>query len=174
MVLDLPAALAVDILAIPRDHLVADNGEVALGLVAKELFEQRTNDGAHAGGQNDNGHVVLLGPVIEFLKVWVQLHVLLQDLDALVVRGLDALEHEAEGVTDFTHSMVRRCSSELVEIEIPTGNPCAPPELHHSTCVAPRDRSQGCQSATLSQGGGCQWRQEGKFADHEVIAYSPR
>lgn len=51
MVLDLPAALAVDILAIPRDHLVADNGEVALGLVAKELFEQRTNDGAHAGGQ---------------------------------------------------------------------------------------------------------------------------
>lgn len=99
VILDLPSTLAVNILAIPGDHLVADNGEVALGLVAEELLEQRTNDRAHARGQNDDGHVVLLGPVVEFLKVWVQLHVLLQDVDALVVRGLDAREHEAEGVT---------------------------------------------------------------------------
>lgn len=107
MILDLPATLAVDILAIPRNHLVADNGEVALGLVAKELLEQGTNDRAHAGGQNDDGHIVLLCPVIELLKVRVQLHVLLQDLDAFVVRGLDAFEHEAEGVTNGEHSMVR-------------------------------------------------------------------
>lgn len=116
MILYLPAALAVDILAIPRNYLVADNGEMALGLVAKELLEQRANDGAHAGGQNDDGNIVLLGPVIELLKVWVQLHVLLQDLDALVVGGLDTLEHEAEGVTNCDRSMVRRCFQKKLRV----------------------------------------------------------
>jgi len=98
--LDLPAALAVDILAVPAHHLIGNNVKVAARLMTQELFEQGTNDRAHAPGEKDNGHVVLLGPVVELLKVWVQLHVLLQDLDTLVEWSVDAIEHFAEGIPE--------------------------------------------------------------------------
>lgn len=104
MVNDLPAALTVDILAITASHLVGDDGKMATGLVAQELLEQRSNDRAHTRGQNDNGDIVLLGPVVELLEVWVQLHVLQQNFDALVVGGLDACEHLAEGITEPVQS----------------------------------------------------------------------
>lgn len=98
MILDLPATLAVDILAIPAHHLVADNVKMASRLVAQEFLEQGADDWSHARRENDNGHVVVPGPVVELGKERVQLHVLFQCLDTLVVRGVDALEHFAEGV----------------------------------------------------------------------------
>jgi hypothetical protein len=97
--LNLPASRAVNILAVPAHHLVGNDVNVTVNLVAQELFEQGNDDRAHASGQNDDGHVVLLSPVVKLLKVWVKLHVLLQDLDALVERGLDAVEHFTESVT---------------------------------------------------------------------------
>jgi hypothetical protein len=90
VVLDLPATFAVYILTIPARRLVGNNSEMVGRLVAKELLQQSADDGVHARRQNDNGHVVVLGPVVEFLEVWVQLHVLQQYLNTLVVWGLDA------------------------------------------------------------------------------------
>ena len=98
MVRDLPAALAVDVLAIPGNHFVADNGQMAFGLVTEELLEQSTDDWAHARGQDHDGDIVLLGPVVELFKVGVQFHVLFEDLDALVIGSVDTLQHDAEGV----------------------------------------------------------------------------
>lgn len=101
MILDLPATLAVNILAVARHNLVADNVKVVAGLVAEELLEQRTDDRPHAGRQNNNGDIVVTGPVVELLEVWVQLHVLQEGCDTLVVGGLDAAEHLTEGVTSI-------------------------------------------------------------------------
>lgn len=75
-VLNLPTTLAVDILAIPAHRLVGNDGEVAGWLVTEELLQQGADNGLHARRQNDNGNIVILGPVVEFLKVRVQLHVL--------------------------------------------------------------------------------------------------
>lgn len=107
VVLDLPATLAVDILAVAGHHLVADDVKVVSGLVAEELLEQRTNDGLHAGGQNDDRNIVVTGPVVELLEVWVQLHVLQKRRDTLVVGGLDASEHLTESVTSAKGYKVR-------------------------------------------------------------------
>lgn len=99
MVLDLPTTLAVDVLSIPAGGLVGNDGEVAGWLVAEELLQQGTDNGPHSRRKDDNGNIVILGPVVEFLEVRVQLHVLQQNFDALVVRGLDAFKHLAEGIT---------------------------------------------------------------------------
>lgn len=90
VVLDLPATLAVDILTVAGHHLVADDVKVVAGLVAEELLEQCTNDGLHAGGQDNDRNIVVTGPVVKLLEIWVQLHVLQKCSDALVVGGLDA------------------------------------------------------------------------------------
>lgn len=110
MVLDLPAAFAVDVLTIATHYLVAHNVKVVAGLVTEELFEQRTNDRLHAGGQDDNGDIVLSGPVVKLLEVWVQLHVLQQRRDTLVVGGLDARKHLTEGVTGMEERTVSASS----------------------------------------------------------------
>lgn len=107
MILDLPATLAVDILTIPAHHLVADDVKMAAWLVAQEFLEQGTDDGSHTRRENDYGNVVIPGPVIELGEEGVQLHVLLQCLDTLVVRGVDALEHFAKGVPGLEGSLVR-------------------------------------------------------------------
>mgnify|MGYP001658124941 CR=1 FL=1 len=99
VVLDTPATLAVDVLAVAAHGLVGDNGQVLRRLVAEELLQQGTDNGAHSRGQNDNGDIVFLGPFVERLEARVQLHVLEQDLDTLVVGGLDRSQHFAEGIT---------------------------------------------------------------------------
>lgn len=150
MELNLPAALAVDILAFPGHHLVGHNMNVAVGLVAQELFEQGANDRSHAPGQNDDGHVVLLGPVVELLEVWVQLHVLLQDLDTFVERRLDAVEHFAEGIPRRqTTSIINTCNNVCLH---PTGNQESRREPARSMPDGDRGRNRDCQSATVSLG----------------------
>lgn len=146
--LDLPAALAVDIFAVPAHHLVGHNVEMAAGLVAQELFEQGANDRSHAPGQNDDGHVVLLGPIVELLEVWVQLHVLLQDLDALVERGLDAVEHFTEGVPkrQYVNYQIPASHAFLP----PTGNQESRREPARSKPCGDQRRNRDCQSATIS------------------------
>ena len=99
MVLNLPTTLAIDMLAISAHGLVGNDGEVAGGLVAQELLQQGTDNGSHSRGEDDNGNIVFLGPVVEFFEVWVQLHVLQQRVDALVVWGLDAIKHLAKGIS---------------------------------------------------------------------------
>lgn len=99
MIRDLPSTLAVDILAIPAGNIVRHNGQVFGRLVTEEPFEEGADDGLHAGGKDDDGDVVLLGPVVELLEEGVQLHVLQEGFDALVVRGLDARKHLTEGIT---------------------------------------------------------------------------
>ena len=148
--LNLPAALAVDILAFPGHHFVGDNMNVAVGLVAQELFEQGANDRPHAPGQNDDGHVVLLGPVVELLEVWVKFHVLLQDLDTLVERGLDAVEHFAEGIP-IRQSMLIIDTCNDVRLD-PTGNQESRREPARSMPGGDRGRNRDCQSATVSLG----------------------
>lgn len=48
VILNLPAALAVDILAIPAHGLIGDDSEVVGGLVAKELLQESTDNRVHS------------------------------------------------------------------------------------------------------------------------------
>lgn len=64
---------------------------LGIRLMAEQLFEKTANNRNHARGHHNDRDVVFLGPVIEFDKVWIQFHVLLQDLNALVKAGLYAV-----------------------------------------------------------------------------------
>lgn len=99
MVLDLPAPLGVDVLAITALNLIGNNVEVVVRLAAQKRLEESADDWNHAGRQHHDRDIVLLGPFVEFHEVGIQLHVLLEVLDALVVGGLDAVQHVAKSVT---------------------------------------------------------------------------
>lgn len=99
VVLNSPAPLAVDILAITADNLVGNDAQMAIGLVAQEFLEKGTDDWAHATRQDDDWDIILLGPVVELQEIRVQLHVLQQLVDTLVEWGLYAVEHFKESVT---------------------------------------------------------------------------
>lgn len=99
MVLDLPTSRSVDVLAIPTLDVIGNNSQMlGVRLMTEQLLKQPANDRNHARGQNNDRDVVFLGPVVEFGKVWVQFHVLLQDLNALGETGLDAVQHITEGI----------------------------------------------------------------------------
>lgn len=148
MILDLPATLTVDILAIPTHNLVADNVKMTGGLVAQELLKQRANDRAHSRRQNDDGHIVVLGPVVKLRKEGVQLHVLLQCLDTLVVRGVDALKHFAEGVPKCRRWL--GCNLADSQYFFLTENPTFPRGPDRSIRGDVHGRTRDCQSATVS------------------------
>lgn len=98
MVSYLPSALAVNVLTIAALDFVGHDGDVVRFGTQHDL-NQRFDDGDHARGEDHDGHVVFLGPLVEGLEARVELHVRLQDLDALVEGGVDTFQHLSEHVT---------------------------------------------------------------------------
>lgn len=98
---NLPASLIVDALSWPGLDVVAHNLEVVgLGLT-EQVLQQRADNRLHATAQHDDRYVVGLGPEVELLEVGVELDVLEQQVDALVVRQLDAVHHFLERVAEL-------------------------------------------------------------------------
>jgi len=105
MIYNLPPILIVDALPGPRGNLVANNLQRVGLLLPEHVSKQGTDDGLHATTQDDNGHVVLLGPVEELSEARVEVDVLAEDVDALVKGGADAVEHLPKGITEMTTAM---------------------------------------------------------------------
>lgn len=97
MVDNLPAAFGVDVLSVPASNLICHYLDI-VRLMAQKSNEQGVDNRNHSRRQNDNGNVMLLGPVIELGEVRVQFHVLAEDPDALVEGSLDAVQHVPERV----------------------------------------------------------------------------
>ena len=95
MVLDLPAALLVDSLVATGYGLIADDVDlIAVG--ADKLLQNATNNGSHAGGDNDSGDVVRKRPLEVLVEVRVEGDVLNEVVDTLWERAGDGVHHLAE------------------------------------------------------------------------------
>lgn len=107
---NLPPALLIDALALPRRNIVAHNLQGIRILLAQEVPQQGADDGGHAAAQHHNGHVVLACPLEEGLEARVEGDVLAQNVDALVEGRLDTVEHllkrVAEGAAAVEHVLV--------------------------------------------------------------------
>lgn len=95
-----PALLIQTLLPLPNNHLVANNLQTIRLLFPQEMRQQRPDHGLHAARQDNNRHVVLLGPVEELLEARVQVDVLQQRLNALVKGRRDAVQHFLETVAE--------------------------------------------------------------------------
>lgn len=98
VVLDLPAALLVEGLAVTRDGLVADNVDL-VAVRADELLKDTADDGRHAGGDNDGRDVVGQGPLEVLVEVGVEGDVLDQVIDTLREGAGDRVHHLAESIS---------------------------------------------------------------------------
>jgi hypothetical protein len=105
MIHNLPSILIVDALPGPRCNLVANNLQRLGLLLAEHVGKQGADDGLHATTQDDNGHVVLLGPVKELFEARIEVDVLAEDVDALVQGGANAVEHLPEGIAEMATAM---------------------------------------------------------------------
>lgn len=98
MELDGPATLLVEILALSACNVVADNLDIPAR--AQQNVQESSDDGLHATAQNDNGNIVLARPVVELGEAGVEHNVLLENFEALVKGGVDAVEHFLKGVAE--------------------------------------------------------------------------
>lgn len=98
MKLDFPSTLRIHIPPIATLDIISDNVEERVGSVSEERVKESTNDRDHSGRENDNRDVVSLRPAIELDEVGVELHLVLQVVDAGVEGGFDAVHHVSEGV----------------------------------------------------------------------------
>jgi len=80
----------------PVHNLITHNLDV-LRVGAKELHEQRADDGRHARGEHDDGDVRRARPGVEGLEMGVQGDVLAEEGDALGEGRADAVDHFLEG-----------------------------------------------------------------------------
>ena len=104
MVLDLPATFLVNSLVATRNGLVADDVDlVAVG--ADEFLQNATNDGRHAGGDDDGGDVVGQRPLEVLVEVRVEGDVLDEVVDALGEGAGDGVHHLAESVSVLVGSV---------------------------------------------------------------------
>lgn len=97
MVLDLPTAWSVDVLAVTAFHIISDDMDV-VGLVAQEDLKQGTDNRDHSRRQDHDWHIVRLGPLIELDEMGIQLHMPTKLRDTLVEGGLDAIKHVTESI----------------------------------------------------------------------------
>lgn len=98
VVLNLPAAFLVNGLVATGYGLVADDVDlVAVG--ADELLQNATDDGRHAGGDDDGGDVVGQRPLEVLVEVRVEGDVLDEVVDALGEGAGDGVHHLAESVS---------------------------------------------------------------------------
>jgi hypothetical protein len=98
MELNSPTTLILESLTLARYHIVAHDLNVPAG--TEESIQESANDRLHTTTEDDNGNVVLLSPVVEFLEARVELNVLEEDLNTLVERSLDAVKHLHEAVAE--------------------------------------------------------------------------
>ena len=95
VVLNLPATLLIDGLVATGHSLVADDVDlVAVG--ADKLLQNATDDGRHAGGDDDGGDVVRQRPLEVLVEVRVEGDVLDEVVDALWEGAGDRVHHLAE------------------------------------------------------------------------------
>jgi hypothetical protein len=95
MVLNPPTTLLVESLAVTGHRFIADDVDlVAVG--ADELLQNATDDGRHAGGDDDGGDVVRQGPLEVLVEVRVEGDVLDKVVDALWEGAGDGVHHFAE------------------------------------------------------------------------------
>ena len=132
MVLDLPTAWSVDVLAVTAFHIISDDMDV-VGLVAQEGLEQGTDNRDHSRRQDHDWHIVRLGPLIELDEMGIQLHMPTKLRDTLIEGGLDAIKH----VTESIPKKVKRewlasvFSGYVYHLESSSGIPEAGPQLEH-------------------------------------------
>lgn len=98
MVLNLPAAFLVNGLVATGHGLVADNVDL-VAVRADELLQNSTNDGSHAGGDDDGGDVVRQRPLEVLIEVRVESDVLDEVVDALGEWTGDGVHHFAECIS---------------------------------------------------------------------------
>jgi len=98
MVLDPPATLLVDSLIATRHGLVADDVDL-VAVRADELLQDATDDGRHAGGDDDGGDVVRQRPLEVLVEVRVEGDVLDEVVDALWEGAGDRVHHLAERIS---------------------------------------------------------------------------
>lgn len=99
MVLNLPATLLVDSLVATRHSFVADDVDL-VAVRADELLQNATDDGRHAGGDDDGGDVVRQRPLEVLVEVRVEGDVLDEVVDALGEGTGDGVHHLAEGIPE--------------------------------------------------------------------------
>lgn len=97
--LDSPSALLIDVLPLPRSHIIANNLNIPAR--SQQLIQQRPNNRCHAAAQNNNRHIILARPIVKLLKAWVQCNILQQNLNTLVKGGGDAVQHLLERVSEM-------------------------------------------------------------------------
>lgn len=122
-----PSLLIQTLLALPNNNLVANNLQTIRLLFTQKVSQQRPDHGLHATAQDNDRHVVLLGPVEELLEAGIQGDVLQQSLDALVKGRADAVQHLLEAVAEVAvaeqHVLVpllaqRRAEPQVVSHEV--------------------------------------------------------
>lgn len=101
VVLDGPAAAEVEVVERRLgDGRVGHDLDLAAFAVAEEVLEEGADDGHHAGGEDDDGDLVLERPVVEGGEAGVEFDVLAEDGDGFGEAEAPAVDHGLEAVAE--------------------------------------------------------------------------
>lgn len=100
MILNLPTALLINLLVAAGHGFVADDVDL-VAVRADEFLQNATDDGRHAGGDDDGGDLVGQRPLEVLVEVRVEGDVFHQVVDALREGARDRVHHFAECVSEI-------------------------------------------------------------------------
>lgn len=118
---NLPPVLLINALPRASPNLITHNLHPA-AILAQQLIQQGTNNRGHPSTQNDDGNIIRLSPIIKAAEARIKLNALKQDVNTLIERRGDGIEHLLEGGAEGDlvgeHLAVERETCGLPETEV--------------------------------------------------------